>query len=136
MQRSTRLPASVESSKWRPLEVSFFFSRISTAHALLFSFAHTWAILVRKDCYVAVTGLPEAQEDHAVRMAKFAAQCLTQVGPVLHSLAEKLGPETTDLSMRFGLNSGPVTAGVLRGEKARFQLFGDTVNTGMYKLAM
>jgi len=31
--------------------------------------------------------------------------------------------------MRFGLHSGPVTAGVLRGEKCRFQLFGDTVNT-------
>ena len=32
---------------------------------------------------------------------------------------------TTDLSLRVGLNSGPTTAGVLRGEKARFQLFGD-----------
>jgi hypothetical protein len=27
--------------------------------------------------------------------------------------------------MRVGLNSGPTTAGVLRGAKARFQLFGD-----------
>ena len=35
---------------------------------------------------------------------------------------------TADLGMRFGLHSGPVTAGVLRGSKARFQLFGDTVN--------
>ena len=31
--------------------------------------------------------------------------------------------------MRFGLNSGPVTAGLLRGDRSRFQLFGDTVNT-------
>lgn len=31
--------------------------------------------------------------------------------------------------MRFGLHSGPVTAGVLRGDKSRFQLFGETVST-------
>ena len=31
--------------------------------------------------------------------------------------------------MRMGIHSGPVTAGVLRGEKSRFQLFGDTMNT-------
>jgi hypothetical protein len=31
--------------------------------------------------------------------------------------------------MRAGLHSGPVTAGVLRGDRSRFQLFGETVNT-------
>jgi Adenylate and Guanylate cyclase catalytic domain len=34
----------------------------------------------------------------------------------------------SDLGIRIGLHSGPVTAGILRGEKSRFQLFGDTVN--------
>jgi len=33
------------------------------------------------------------------------------------------------LSLRIGLHSGQVTAGVLRGDKSRFQLFGDTMNT-------
>ena len=40
-----------------------------------------------------------------------------------------------DLCLRVGLHSGAVTAGVLRGEKSRFQLFGDTVNTGTVMLA-
>ena len=31
--------------------------------------------------------------------------------------------------MQMGIHSGPVTAGVLRGERSRFQLFGDTMNT-------
>ena len=40
-----------------------------------------------------------------------------------------MGPDTSDLGIRIGLHSGPVTAGVLRGERGRFQLFGDTMNT-------
>ncbi|CAB9502391.1 Receptor-type guanylate cyclase gcy [Seminavis robusta] len=81
------------------------------------------------DCYVAVTGLPDPREDHAVVMAIFARECLKKMQVLTKDLEVKLGPDTGDLSMRFGLHSGPVTAGVLRGERSRFQLFGDTVNT-------
>ena len=81
------------------------------------------------DCYVAVTGLPEPTPDHAVIMAKFAQRCLMRFNELTKELELSLGPGTADLGIRIGLHSGPVTAGVLRGEKARFQLFGDTMNT-------
>jgi hypothetical protein len=62
-------------------------------------------------------------------MAKFAHDCLHKLAKVIEKLSESLGEGTEDLTLRIGMNSGEVTAGVLRGEKGRFQLFGDTVNT-------
>jgi class 3 adenylate cyclase len=82
------------------------------------------------DSYVAVTGLPESQDDHAIIMSSFALECRKIMKDVTQTLERELGPDTADdLSLRIGLHSGPVTAGLLRGEKSRFQLFGDTVNT-------
>jgi len=81
------------------------------------------------DSYVAATGLPDPRKDHAVAMCRFARDCNYAMKNTVAKLEVRLGPETGDLAMRFGIHSGPVTAGVLRGERARFQLFGDTMNT-------
>jgi len=81
------------------------------------------------DSYVAVCGLPEPRKNHAVAMAKFAFACLEKMKEKTREMELTLGPGTADLTLRTGLHSGPTIAGVLRGEKARFQLFGDTVNT-------
>jgi class 3 adenylate cyclase len=79
------------------------------------------------DCYVAVTGLPDPQPDHAIVMAIFARECIDQMQKLLPNLSNYFGPETLKLSLRVGMHSGSVTAGVLRGDKAQFQLFGETV---------
>jgi len=81
------------------------------------------------DCYVAVSGLPEPRKDHAVAMARFCKDILHKFNYMVKAMVVELGPDTEDLGLRVGIHSGPVTAGVLRGERARFQLFGDTMNT-------
>jgi len=62
-------------------------------------------------------------------MARFAHDMLQKMGTLTRGLEVELGPDTADLSLRIGMHSGSVTAGVLRGERSRFQLFGDTMNT-------
>ena len=62
-------------------------------------------------------------------MARFARDILSKMNVLTKELEVTLGPDTGDLALRVGMHSGPVTAGVLRGERARFQLFGDTMNT-------
>lgn len=60
------------------------------------------------DCYMAVTGLPEPDPQHAVTMCKFASEAARSLVDLLAELAKTLGPDTEDLAMRFGINSGYV----------------------------
>ena len=60
------------------------------------------------DCYVAVTGIPDPRDDHAVVMAEFADECRTKTNQVLSKLTEELDQMET-LGMRFGMHSGSVT---------------------------
>ncbi|CAB9497986.1 Receptor-type guanylate cyclase gcy [Seminavis robusta] len=81
------------------------------------------------DCYVAATGIPEPRRDHTAVMVRFGHDIISVMARVVKTLELSLGPDTSDLALRVGVHTGPVTAGVLRGERARFQLFGDTMNT-------
>jgi class 3 adenylate cyclase len=81
------------------------------------------------DCYVAACGVPTPQKDHALIMARFARDILVKMQVLTQELEVALGPDTADLAFRIGLHSGPITGGVLRGDNARFQLFGDAMNT-------
>jgi Adenylate and Guanylate cyclase catalytic domain len=81
------------------------------------------------DCYVAAVGLPQPRSDHHIVMARFAQDCMDRFNELTKKLEVTLGPDTGDLGLRAGLHTGQVTAGVLRGDRARYQIFGDTVNT-------
>jgi class 3 adenylate cyclase len=54
------------------------------------------------DCYVAVAGLPEPQANHATIMARFAWECKNKMTEMTRELEVTLGPDCSDLVMRFG----------------------------------
>ena len=60
-------------------------------------------------CYVAVAGLPDKCDNHALAVAKFARDCMHKMPDVVHKLEILLGPDTADLELRIGINTGQVT---------------------------
>lgn len=117
------------SSSRKPEEVFFLLETLYQAFDKIAVRRKVFKVETIGDCYVAVTGLPDSQPNHAMIMVKFARDCYSKLNSLLPSLAEKLGEDTAQLNFRVGLHSGSVTGGVLRGQKSRFQLFGDTINT-------
>ena len=117
------------SSAREPFQVFILLETLYNAFDDIATARRVYKVETVGDCYVAVCGLPSPRKDHAVCMSRFARDCVKQMHRVSRRLEMVLGPDTAELSIRVGLHSGAVTAGVLRGKRSRFQLFGDTVNT-------
>jgi adenylate cyclase len=73
------------------------------------------------DAYMAAAGVPRARQDHAHAIAALALRIRDHeaVNPV----------DGGRLMFRVGVNSGPVTAGVIGTRTFSYDLWGDTVNT-------
>eukprot|EP01065_Artemidia_motanka_P053068 TRINITY_DN9761_c0_g2_i10.p1 TRINITY_DN9761_c0_g2~~TRINITY_DN9761_c0_g2_i10.p1 ORF type:complete len:941 (+),score=201.00 TRINITY_DN9761_c0_g2_i10:82-2904(+) len=73
------------------------------------------------DCYMTAAGAPEPCNDHADRMLLFSLRLLKVLDHYNHDRA-------TDLSLRVGINTGPLIGGVIGTRQICFDLWGDTVN--------
>jgi class 3 adenylate cyclase len=74
------------------------------------------------DCYMAAGGLPEPRADHAEAVAEMALAMLD----IVADLAARTGEP---LTIRIGIHTGPVVAGVIGKRRFIYDLWGDTVNT-------
>jgi adenylate cyclase len=74
------------------------------------------------DAYMVAAGIPEAQSDHADRIAALAPRMLDAVSAIAEAAELKL-------QARIGIHTGPVTAGVIGTHKFVYDVWGDTVNT-------
>jgi class 3 adenylate cyclase len=77
------------------------------------------------DAYMAVSGLPVPQTDHAHRMVR-AALDLCRFMEDWKKEKQKKGQ--TVFELRVGLHTGPVVAGIVGMKKFAFDIWGDAVN--------
>jgi adenylate cyclase len=97
-------------------------SRIFSAFDALVAEIGVEKIKTIGDAYMVAAGVPEAQSDHADRIAALATRMLGVVAGVTQGM--KLG-----LQARIGVHTGPIVAGVIGTHKFVYDVWGDTVNT-------
>ena len=74
------------------------------------------------DAYMVVGGIPQPNADHAAAVARMALA-------MQETVREYAAGDGSELSIRIGIHSGSVIAGVIGRKKFIYDLWGDTVNT-------
>ncbi|MEM7161603.1 MAG: adenylate/guanylate cyclase domain-containing protein [Bacteroidota bacterium] len=74
------------------------------------------------DAYMCVSGLPEPKVDHAARVARFALDVIKELDLI------KKDKGQSGLSVRIGIHTGTVVAGVIGEQKFAYDLWGEVVN--------
>jgi len=72
------------------------------------------------DAYMAVCGAPTPRDDHAQRIVGLAM--------AIKAVAKDFYLNGSPLTLRIGINTGPIVAGVIGKNRFAYDLWGDTVN--------
>ena len=73
------------------------------------------------DAYLAVCGVPEKVDNHAIR-------CVTAAKKILTVLEKRNQQRDIQWQLRIGIHTGPIVAGVIGKNKFTYDIFGDTIN--------
>ncbi|XP_055336576.1 soluble guanylate cyclase gcy-36-like [Paramacrobiotus metropolitanus] len=110
--------------KCSPLEVIDLLNRTHSAFDEVVPYYDAYKVETINDSYMISSGIPMRNHNHADVLCLLGRAILERC---------KISADTTDdkmeLSIRIGINSGPVVAGVIGTKAPRYCLFGDTVNT-------
>lgn len=113
----TELSASIS-----PIELVYLLNNIFSLFDDLAEQHQLEKIKTIGDAYMVVAGLPVPRPNHAQAIAEMALAM--QAG-----LAQFRADNQLNISIRIGINSGPVVAGIIGTKKFIYDLWGDTVNT-------
>lgn len=115
---------TAEASQTSPVRLVGFLNDVFTAFDQLVERHGLEKIKTTGDSYMVVSGVPEARSDHAAALVRLGIEMLDAAGP----LHDPHDPHERAVSIRIGISSGPVVAGVVGVKKFFYDVWGDAVN--------